>query len=278
MQLKRQVRPREDILMKIIDTLIFDMDGVIADTECLKFEAYRQVYNELFGTNILDGDWRIGLQEEATVRGFLEQSIGDIKKNIVQKFDAKDSNRIKELFGNDREQILNSLEKDKIPDCMIPIVGKAKREKYAALLDSDIKPILGAVEFIKYAKEHYRLGIATGSTKEETEKILAKLKIKEYFGAIATREDVGAGRGKPLPDLYLSCLRKLGADSQKCIVIEDAVAGIQSAKAANICVIAITTTTPKQQLIDAGAVYVASTFDEIKAYLSAEKVYKFSTI
>ena len=258
--------------MKNTNTLIFDMDGVIADTESIKFEAYRQVYEELFNTIIVDGEWRIGLGEESALRGYLERSIHDVKKSVVRGFLNAKHNRIKELFGNCKEQMLNELEKENIPDCMIPIVGKVKREKYAALLETALKPINGAVEFVKYAKDnHYRLAVATGSTRTEADKILSKFGIKKYFGAIITKDDIGTGRGKPLPDPYLACLKKLNAEPQNCVVIEDGVAGVRSAIAANLKVIAISTTTPKQKLIDAGATYVVDTFEDLKTHLNSNR-------
>ncbi|MBU4301069.1 MAG: HAD family phosphatase [Nanoarchaeota archaeon] len=254
--------------MKITNTLIFDMDGVIADTEPLKFEAYRQAYKELFNTCIADGEWRLGLGEEAAIREYLKRAINDVKKTVIRCFRDTENNQINELFGNCNEQILNDLNKEKIPDCMIPIVGKVKREKYAALLETALKPIKGAIDFVKYAKDNqYQIAVATGSTKAETNKILSKFGIKKYFNAIITKDDIGAGRGKPLPDLYLVCLKKLNAEPQNCLVIEDSVPGIKSAVTANIRVIAISTTVPKQKLIDAGATYAVDTFEEMKIYV-----------
>lgn len=260
-------------MMKTIDTVLFDMDGVIADTEPLKFEAYRSLYKKLFGADIQEGQWRIGLKEEGVVRGYLERSFDKVKKNLIKGFSDKNPNRLKELFDNaeDQKKILSEIEKGKIPELMIPILGKAKRDEYAELLKTKLNPILGSLEFVKYvADKGYLLAVATGSTSSEADTILTKFGIKKYFKAIVTKDDVAPGRGKPLPDIYLACLKKLGQKPGNCLVIEDAVLGVQSAIAANLRVIAITTSTPRKELVDAGAEYVADSFKELKEYVSKQ--------
>jgi len=247
------------------------MDGVIADTEPLKFEAYRILYKNLFGASIRDGKWRIGLNEEGVVRGYLQRAISKVRQSIKKAFSDEKSNKIKELFGNNEEQqkkILDELGQDKIPDVMIPIIGKAKRDAYAEILKTKLQPIPGSAEFVKYVSEKgYLAGVATGSTKSEAETILARFGVKEYFKAVISRDDISPGRGKPYPDLYLACMQKLGKKAENCIVVEDAVSGVKSALAANLRVVGIATSTPKKELVDAGAEYVADSFKELKEYV-----------
>lgn len=101
----------------------------------------------------------------------------------------------------------------------------------------------GAVELIKLLKsESYKLILATAGTKEQLDiystknkKMLSSLNIYDYFDLILTKEDVE--KKKPDPEIYLKVLELLNATNNECLVLEDSLHGVLSAKSANIEVI-----------------------------------------
>jgi len=124
------------------------------------------------------------------------------------------------------------------------------------------KPTLipGVVEFVKTAKPTYRLAIASGGRREQIDAALTGTLIKQDFELIISAEDCPIG--KPDPAIYrLTCerLNEVGAIScaitpADCLVIEDSLAGIRSAKAAGMRVLALATTYPIDKLGEADAV------------------------
>jgi len=124
------------------------------------------------------------------------------------------------------------------------------------------KPTLipGVVEFVKTAKPTYRLAIASGGRREQIDAALTGTLIKQDFELIISAEDCPIG--KPDPAIYrLTCerLNAVGTIScaitpANCLVIEDSLAGIRSAKAAGMRVLALATTYPIDKLGEADAV------------------------
>jgi beta-phosphoglucomutase len=118
----------------------------------------------------------------------------------------------------------------------------------------------GIVEFVKAAKPTYRLAIASGGRREQIDAALAGTLIEQDFELIISAEDCPIG--KPDPAIYrLTCehLKAVGAMScaitpADCLVIEDSLAGIRSAKAAGMHVLALATTYPIDKLGEADAV------------------------
>ncbi len=96
----------------------------------------------------------------------------------------------------------------------------------------------GALEFLKYCKEHtIRTGIATSNGREMVDAVIESLQIGEYLDVITTACEVKSG--KPEPDIYLEVARRLGVDPSECLVFEDIPAGIIAGKRAGMQVIAV---------------------------------------
>ncbi|MBI5390449.1 HAD family phosphatase [Candidatus Woesearchaeota archaeon] len=98
----------------------------------------------------------------------------------------------------------------------------------------------------------YRLALVTGASKPFTLAVLRHLHLNQYFDALVTAEDVQ--RGKPFPDPYLRAVDLLGKKPEACVVVEDSLFGISSAKAAGTMCIALTTSFPKHLLTQADMV------------------------
>jgi len=110
------------------------------------------------------------------------------------------------------------------------------------------------------------LAIATSSVSASAHPFLDRAGIRNLFGVVVTGDEVQ--RGKPHPDIYLRTSKKLGIPPEACLVIEDALAGVAAAKAANMCVAAI----PDARFMDPReyekeADYVLGSLSEIPALI-----------
>jgi HAD superfamily hydrolase (TIGR01509 family) len=95
----------------------------------------------------------------------------------------------------------------------------------------------GAVAVVQRLAARYRLGLASSSNRTLIDAVLDLAGLSEYFQVTVSSEEVA--RGKPAPDVYLEAARRLGVEPLHCAAVEDSHAGIRSAKAAGMRVIAI---------------------------------------
>jgi HAD superfamily hydrolase (TIGR01509 family) len=205
--------------------VIFDFDGVIADTEPLHFEGLRRT---LAGIDITltEPDYY------ATYLGF-----------------------------DDRGCILEALRANQRP-ITEPIVQDLMRTKAAAYLASIQEHLVifpGVREFVEEAAAAYPIAIASGALRPEIELILEQAGLRKAFRHITSAEDVT--RSKPDPQPFLHALaglnRQLGHSpltADACLVIEDSLPGIRAAKAAGMKVLAVTNTHTVQDLHEADAI------------------------
>ena len=120
----------------------------------------------------------------------------------------------------------------------------------------------GVVDFVLHAKDRYPLAVASGGTRDQISDALRGSPIERAFPLIVAAEETTVG--KPDPEIYLLTLAKLNELDPKpnpplkaaeCLVFEDSLAGIQSAKAAGMQVAGVVTTYPTEQLQEADAVF-----------------------
>lgn len=137
-------------------------------------------------------------------------------------------------------------------------------EKQVAFLKvaHQVRAIPGAVEFIRVARQHFQaLGLATSALKSNQQLAFDQLDLHRFFDAVVTADDVT--RTKPDPEPYLRVAERLGLPTDECVVIEDSRNGIRAGKAAGCVVIGLTTTYPAASLRSASADDVCSSFAEI---------------
>ena len=184
-----------------IEACIFDLDGVIVDTAKYHYLAWKRLADDL------------GIP-----------------------FTEKDNERLKGVSRMASLEIILEIG-NLFPD-------EAKKEEFASLKNSwyvdyinkmtpeEILP--GSLEFIRELKAANIL-IGLGSASKNTPLILEKIKLKNVFDAVADGNNVH--KAKPDPEVFLTAARMLGVRSEKCVVFEDAVAGVQAAlKAGMKCV------------------------------------------
>lgn len=176
--------------------VIFDMDGVISDTQ----KIHSRVESELLKGHGVDIS-----PEELSVK------YAGLSCRVL--FTTEFSKR--------------GIEAD------IDTVAEEKLKRMMALEDEDIAAVPGAGALIRGLKERgLKLGIASASRRAFVERVLSVTGLKEAFDAIATSEEVD--RGKPDPDVFLLCARKLHVESWDCVVIEDGTSGMVAARRAGM--------------------------------------------
>lgn len=207
----------------MIKAVIFDMDGVISDTLPIHIESERRVLFK-YGINIS-------------------------ADKIIKEFNAVPDKEMFERIFKENNKHLNFQE-----------VKDEKWQIFRELAGDKIEVIPGSLELINnLLKYGFILGLASSSPSRVIDLVTEVLGIKQKFKVIIGTEEVK--HGKPSPDIFLIAAKRMKMDPEFCLVIEDAPRGIQAAKAAGMKCIAITTTHPKEELIEADV--IIDSFDEI---------------
>jgi HAD superfamily hydrolase (TIGR01509 family) len=213
----------DDLNLDLFEAIIFDFDGVIVDSENAQLAMWHSAF----------AHYSLVIDE-----GILLDTVG-MKDEEIAKALVKDDNQ-KEL----RQHILNYK------------ISKSN-EMYR---NNEIVPVKDAIRFIKHVSKTHILSIATNSRSNRAEIFCEQYGIKKYFKYIIT----GGGllTPKPDPDIYFSVLKKLGLPEEKCIVIEDSIVGLKSARSAGLKTIGLANLYTKEQLNNY-ADYVVGAFNEI---------------
>jgi beta-phosphoglucomutase len=209
--------------MSTLRALIFDFDGVIANTEPLHFAGLRQTLKE------------IGI--ELTEAEYYADYLGYDDRGCF----------IAALTANGRP----------IDPAAISRLMKRKAVAYLESVKHHQVIFPGIPEFVRDAARIYPLAIASGALRHEIEYILEEAGLRKEFLHIISAEDVS--KGKPDPQPFLMALKALqqqdaGLTTTSCLVIEDSLPGIRSAKAAGMKVLAVTNTHTVQDLHEAHAI------------------------
>jgi beta-phosphoglucomutase len=176
-----------------IEACIFDLDGVIVDTAKYHFLAWKRLADDL-GIHFTekDNERLKGVSRMASLEIILE--IGNVKVDEARK---------EELSDLKNRWYVNYINK------MTP---------------AEILP--GSLEFIRELKKA-NISVALGSASRNTPLILERLNLKSVFDAVADGNNVH--KAKPDPEVFLTAAKMLGVKPEKCIVFEDAEAGVQAA-------------------------------------------------
>jgi HAD superfamily hydrolase (TIGR01509 family) len=182
-----------------IDAVVFDLDGVIVDSEHLWDEARRELAAE-----------RGGRWHERASRDMMGMSSLEWSRYM---HDVIGLSEPPEQINEEVVRRLDELYRRELP-----------------LID-------GAVEAVERLAARWPLGLASSSNRELIDLVLELAGLARDFSATVSSEEVA--RGKPAPDVYLEVARRLGVAPESCAAIEDSESGIRSAKAAGMRVLAI---------------------------------------
>ena len=205
--------------MKKLGGVIFDMDGVVIDSEFTHYSAICEA---------------MGGGATATFEQFLEHCTG--------RDEVYAMTRMAELSG------MSFVPGD------LPKWGVRKGKAYARLVGEQARPIPGSVELVLSVARELPVGLATGSRRHDVESalpVLAGGALNGVFSAIVTSSDVDAP--KPDPQTYEKAVEELGVSATQCWAVEDSPNGIRSASTAGLRVIGVLGTNDRQDLLDAGA-------------------------
>jgi HAD superfamily hydrolase (TIGR01509 family) len=192
--------------------VIFDMDGVIVDSEPRHERAFLEVVGELgYGDNH-------GVQ--------FAKYVGRTDREIWVDFVTRHhpAHSLEDLLAMKRARVLDLLRRD--------------------------QPLFqGLPELVEKLAVRYRLGLASGSEPLVVEEVLRFRELRRFFSVVTTSSEVK--HGKPAPDIFLLTARRLGVQPHECWVVEDSRPGVAAGLAAGMRVIAITNTLPAAELAHA---------------------------
>ncbi len=212
--------------MENINTVIFDMDGVIVDGMPYHIKSWKDALSTI---DMFVSDLDIYLMEGMTGRETMEI--------FVKKSDISIS--------------------DETADKIIKLKRKIFNDIFTVKLIKGIKSLL-----LELRDRQYNLALVTGTRLEVVKKVL-QVGLENIFEVIVTGEMVN--NGKPNPEPYLKAVDELNATKENCIVIENAPAGITSAKSAGLICFAVQTSLSEEYLQDADRVF--KDIDGVSRYL-----------
>ncbi|MBZ4673777.1 MAG: HAD-superfamily hydrolase, subfamily variant 3 [Spirochaeta sp.] len=217
----------------MIEGILFDMDGVLIDSEPVILHA-AMTYFERIGVTVQPEDFTpfIGAGDKRFLCG------------VAEKYGVSID------FEEARETLFSLY----------------------ATYAMDRGPLPGVHRFISNArKAGLKLALATSAVRTKAEINLRAIGLAESdFDCMVTGESIK--RNKPNPDIYQLASLSMGMPPQECLVIEDAVNGIIAGKQAGCSVCAVATTFPVSELVDAGADYVLSSLDAFEDFNSIEEL------
>jgi HAD superfamily hydrolase (TIGR01509 family) len=183
----------------VIGAVVFDLDGVILETE--------EVWDEVRGRYVVE---RGGRYDEAAQRAMMGMSAPEWSRFLHEELGVPGA---PEEISADIVRLMEARYRERLP--LIP----------------------GAREAVERLAGRWPLGLASSSNRPLIDAALELSGLDRFFAATVSSEEVA--RGKPAPDVYLDAARRLGVEPERCAAVEDSHSGIRSAKAAAMRVIAI---------------------------------------
>jgi beta-phosphoglucomutase len=137
-------------------------------------------------------------------------------------------------FGRRNDEILRELFGDDLAPEWIARVSESKEQTYRRLLrEQGLVALPGAMEWLaRLRAAGFRQALASSAPRPNIDAVLAILGLAGYLDAVVSADDVG--RGKPDPAIFLAAARWLGLPPERCVVVEDAPAGLEAARRAGM--------------------------------------------
>ncbi|MCT4688099.1 HAD family hydrolase [Vallitalea sp.] len=209
----------------MIQGIIFDMDGLMLDTESIALDSWERAGKE-FGYKI---------SRELMIKA-VGRTLVDTRKLLVKN------------LGND------------FPFEEVRKVRIDYTKEYMSLNGVPIKE--GLIEFLKYCKSiKVPTAVATSTNRSDALELLKKTNIVDYFNTIVCGDEIE--KGKPEPDIFLMASKKLGINPEKCIVLEDSENGILAASRANMIPIWIPDIITESDIATKNARYICNSLNEV---------------
>jgi HAD superfamily hydrolase (TIGR01509 family) len=183
----------------VVDAVVFDLDGVIVDSEQV-WDDVRETYTREHG----------GTYTDRATRDMMGMSSLEWSRYMAEELGVPGT-----------------------PDEINAAVVERMLERYGSA-----PPLIpGAVEAVRRVAAQWPLAIASSSNPELIEVVIRVSGLADVFETAVSSQEVP--RGKPAPDVYLEAARRLGIDAARCAAVEDSHNGIRSARAAGMRVVAV---------------------------------------
>ena len=206
----------------MINAVIFDMDGVITDSEPLHHEA------EL---GLLEAH-HVHINKESLLQ-YTGTGTRSMLNAMIQKYDIEAS--VDQLF----DELIQRL---------------------CVLFETKVTPIPHVIDLIVFLRNKgVPIAVASSSAKTIISRALRRLEIDSYFNTIVSGEDVT--HSKPAPDIFLETARRLDVSPKNCVVIEDSTNGVLAAKSAGMTCIGFHSPNSFGQNLDAADMHTDSLID-----------------
>ncbi|HWC16349.1 MAG TPA: HAD-IA family hydrolase [Terriglobales bacterium] len=182
--------------MNLTRAVLWDMDGTLIDSEEFHWVSWRDT--------------------------LVREGISITREQFLSTFGQRNDSILPKWLGDDatREQIER--------------VGNAKEELYRRLIRKNgISPLPGVAAWVgRLQQQGWLQAVASAAPRANLDAIIEALSATNIFRAIVSAEDVH--RGKPDPEVYLLAASRVGVPPDRCIVVEDAVAGVEGARRAGM--------------------------------------------
>lgn len=196
----------------MLRAILWDMDGVVADTEEAHLLAWRQFLAE---------------------RG---------RSVTAEQFAV--------TFGMANPEILRRWFGDALSAEEIHAWSAHKEALFRTYVPTHVRALPGSLEWLRRGRERgYRQAIASSGEMANIVAVVAALEIGNRFDALVSGAFLP--RSKPDPAIFLHAAAALGAAPEECLVVEDGIVGVEAARRAGMCCVALTTTHPAERLAGA---------------------------
>jgi beta-phosphoglucomutase family hydrolase len=191
--------------------VLWDMDGVLVDTGELHYISWK---------------------------GTLDEAGIPFDREVFRK-----------TFGMNNAGILEYLCGQKPEPEFIHRISDQKETIFRESVPGNVSPLPGVIAWLSRLRQAgARMAVASSAPYPNIEVLVAELKLDPYFHALVSGADLP---GKPDPATFLEAARRIGMEPSRCVVVEDAIAGVQGAINAGMKCIAVTNTNPRQALSEA---------------------------
>ena len=203
--------------------VIWDLDGVIIDSADLHFQSWRET----------------------------------LAKHGI----SMDREQFEQGFGRRNDDIVTGIVKRPISPDEISAIGREKEAIYRQMVAGHARFFPGVLELMSSLKEGgFKQAVASSAPPDNLSLVIKEMKLEPFISATVDASQVS--RGKPDPEVFLKAAEKLGLPAKACLVIEDAVAGVEAARRGGMAVIAVSNTHSKEKL--AAADLVLASLEDIE--------------
>ena len=196
------------------DGVLWDMDGVLVDTGELHLQSWAETLKEY------------GFEFD--------------RKFFVSTFGMNNASILTLVFGKKPEPAL------------LAEIGDKKEAWFRKAIKGKAQPMAGVVAWLEQLKNWgFHQAVASSAPMANVLAVINELRLGPYFDTMVS---ASAMPGKPDPAVFLESARRIGVEPSRCVVIEDAIPGVQAAKSAGMKCIAVLTTNPASALSTADVI------------------------